>query len=210
MTLIPGLSADPEMAPLRRLDCAGDRVALTFDDGPDDAFTPRILDLLAEGGISATFFVIASEAVRHPRIIQRILAEGHTIGSHGWIHRHPWLQTSRAARQQVEVASLALAELVGRRIRWFRPPHGALRPSMRRAAAKEGQRIVLWSRSALDWGPWATAASVARRLQTISGGDIVLMHDGRNRHNRPELGLEALPGFFSYLASHHLKAMPLR
>ncbi len=210
MTLIPGLSAAPDLAPLRRLDCASDRVALTFDDGPDQTFTPRILDLLAEGGIAATFFVIASEAVKHPDIIRRILAEGHTIGSHGWVHRHPWLQSSRAARLQVEAASHALADLIGRPICWFRPPHGAMRPSMRQAAAEEGQRIVLWSRSAVDWGPWATSSSVSRRLMASTAGDIVLMHDGRNRHNHPELGLQALPDFFSYLTRQHLKIMPLR
>ncbi|MFU8831967.1 MAG: polysaccharide deacetylase family protein [Wenzhouxiangella sp.] len=210
MTLIRGLSADPALAPLRRLDQAADRVVLTFDDGPDPDYTPKILDALRQAGVTATFFVIASEALNHPRIIHRTLAEGHSIGSHGWIHRHPWLQTANTARKQVEAASYALAELIGRQVRWFRPPHGALRPSMRQAAAKHDQRIVLWSKSALDWGPWATAASVTRRLQVVAGGDIVLMHDGRNRHNRPELVLQALPEFVSYLADHRLRAMPLR
>ncbi|MDT8408148.1 MAG: polysaccharide deacetylase family protein [Wenzhouxiangellaceae bacterium] len=181
-------------------------IALTFDDGPDPRFTPRLLDLLAGSRVPATFFVIASLAVEYPEIIRRMLDEGHAVESHGWTHRHAWLQSSKSASMQVRRAGDELALLSGRAPRWFRPPYGRLRPAMRAAAAAAGQRVALWSRSAVDWGPAAKASQISARLGRVEAGDIILMHDGRNRHNRPAVTLEALPGFLSLLADRGLQA----
>ena len=195
-------------SPLRRLE-SNDAVALTFDDGPDPDYTPAVLDLLAAAQVPATFFLIAREALRHPGLVRRIVAEGHTLGNHGWSHRHPWLQSAAGARRELRDGAVALTQLAGVAVRWYRPPHGRLRPCLRLASAAQGQQVALWSKSAIDWGIWADAARVARRLARVQAGDIVLMHDGRNRHNRPAVTLQALPALLADLRQRGLRAVRL-
>jgi peptidoglycan-N-acetylglucosamine deacetylase len=167
-------------------------LALTFDDGPDPEHTPPLLDLLAGAEVRATFFVLGDRAVRHPALVRRIIDEGHAVGSHGWSHAHPWWQSRQSAIEDVTKAAEALADLCGERVRWFRPPFGRLRRCMRIAADLEGQRLVLWSRSVIDWGPFGTPSGIQRRLRAASPGDILLLHDARNKHNRPDATLHAL------------------
>lgn len=169
-----------------------DAIALTFDDGPDPEFTPRLLNMLRAAGVSATFFVLGRAALEYPALIARMRAEGHTVGSHGWSHRHPWRGPTVAARREVVLAERALTALCGQTPTLFRPPFGRRSPIMEKRMG-EGERIILWSRSGIDWGPWGTVRGIARRLQRVRGGDIVLLHDGRHRHNRPEAMLAALP-----------------
>lgn len=204
-----GTGALPGPNAVRRLVAGRGRVSLTFDDGPDPGFTPQLLDILAEACVPATFFVIADQALKHPGIVCRMIREGHSVGSHGWTHRHPWLLSSTSARDQVVLANRALASLLGRTPRWYRPPHGAIRSSARQAAFQAGQHVVLWSRSAIDWGPLATTRGVTQRLCAVQDGDIVLMHDGRNRFNRPEVILEVLPMWLQRLSEKKLRPVLL-
>lgn len=204
-----GSGREPVRDPLCRLPAGDGMISLTFDDGPDPRFTPQLLDLLAAAGVPATFFVIAGKALQYPDIIHRMMHEGHSVASHGWSHRHPWFQSTSSARQQIVIANHVLTSLLGDAPRWFRPPYGRMRSSMTQAAIEAGQRVVLWSRSAIDWGPWASPRRVMRRLSAVADGDIVLMHDGRNRHNRPEVTLEALPELLALLADRNLRPVPL-
>lgn len=204
-----GNDGEPVFDPLRRLPEGDGMISLTFDDGPDPRFTPQLLDLLAIAGVPATFFVIADKALQYPDIVRRMMHDGHSVASHGWSHRHPWFQSPSSARRQVVIANHALTSLLGSAPRWFRPPYGRVRSSMTQAAVEAGQRVVLWSKSAVDWGPWATPRRVMRRLRAVEGGDIVLMHDGRNRHNRPEVTLEALPELLALLTDRQLRPVPL-
>ncbi|RFA28506.1 hypothetical protein CAI21_11565 [Alkalilimnicola ehrlichii] len=177
----------------RRLAPGVNGVALSFDDGPDPRYTPAILDLLAAHSVRATFFLLADQARRYPLLTRRIASEGHELGSHGCSHRHPWRLSVPLARQEVREAGRILADISGERIYWFRPPFGRLRRCMVLEAAAQGQRTVLWSRSAIDWGPWGTEAGVRRRLARVENGDVVLLHDAPNRHNRPEVTVGILP-----------------
>jgi peptidoglycan-N-acetylglucosamine deacetylase len=191
MLAVTDLRRTPEPPPpLRRL--SGNMLALTFDDGPDSDHTPRLLDLLASAEVRATFFVLGRHAVRQPALVRRMIGEGHTLGSHGWSHAHPWWQSQRSAIRDVTRAAEALADLCGERVRWFRPPFGRLRHCMRTAAEAEGQHLVLWSRSVIDWGPFGTPSAIERRLRAALPGDILLLHDARNKRNRPDATLHAL------------------
>ncbi len=183
----------------------GGRVFLTFDDGPDPRFTPLILEILAQASAYATFFVVGEDAVRFPSLVRRIANEGHEVGNHTWSHCHPWTISSRVARQEVSFASAALADLLGRSPRYFRPPHGRLRRCMMDQARELGQTVVMWSLSAVDWGPWGRATWIARRLRAVQEGDIVLLHDGRRRYNRPWETVRVLSGFLSDLHYRNLK-----
>lgn len=184
-------------------------VYLTFDDGPDPQWTPPILDALAAAGMRATFFVIGSQARSHPDLIRRTSAAGHEIANHTLDHRHPWMMSATTARQQVRDCATTLGGILGYPPRFYRAPHGRNRPCMNEEAELCGETSVNWDLSAIDWGPFGTAQRIAARLQHVSPGDIVLMHDGRNRHNRPDELLRVLPGFLEDLQRRRMRSMPL-
>lgn len=186
---------------LARLPAAGP-VYLTFDDGPDERWTPHILDLLAHANVLATFFVVGRLALEKPELVRRIAAQGHEVGNHSWSHRHPWTLSSTAARLEVRDGAAAIADLIGRAPVFFRPPHGRLRRCMLQEAERSGQTLVLWDRSAVDWGPLGSATRISRRLNAVQGGDIVLMHDGGRGINRPEELVKVLPQFLAHLKRH--------
>ncbi len=179
-------------------------VYLTFDDGPDPRWTPRILDILAQANVRATFFLVGRLAVRHPALVRRLAAEGHEAGNHTWSHRHPWTLLASSARKEVRDGAAAIADLIGRAPKFFRPPHGRLRRCMIESAERSGQTLVLWNRSAVDWGPLGSARGIARRLRATQAGDIVLMHDGGRGINRPEELVKVLPEFLSNLSRRDL------
>ncbi|MCG2741464.1 MAG: polysaccharide deacetylase family protein [Syntrophaceae bacterium] len=180
-------------------------VFLTFDDGPDPLFTPLILDALSQARVHATFFLVGMDAVRFPSLVRQIAAEGHEVANHSWSHCHPWTISCAAARQEVLSASAAIGDLLGRAPSYFRPPHGRLRRCMIEQAQELGQTVVMWSLSAMDWGPWGGAMRIARRLRAVQEGDIVLLHDGRRRYNRPWETVRVLSGFLSDLHNQGLR-----
>lgn len=184
-------------------------VYLTFDDGPDPRWTPQILDMLAQARMHATFFAIGESAQREPALMRAVAAAGHAIGNHTFSHRHPWLMRSRAARAQVRDGAKALSDVLGDEPAFFRPPHGRSRPCMTDEARLHGERMVMWDRSAIDWGWLGTAPRIAARLDRVRAGDIVLMHDGQNVHNRPDQLLQVLPEFLRELSRRELRSARL-
>jgi peptidoglycan-N-acetylglucosamine deacetylase len=202
----------PVLPPLiGRVDGSRD-VFLTFDDGPDPVWTPRMLDILRARHVQATFFTIGRAARQHVALMQRIVSDGHRIGNHTWSHRHPWTLATGAARREVRDGAAAIADATGVAPQAFRPPHGRLRRCMIDEAARGGQRTVLWSLSAIDWGPFGSAERIAARLNRAQPGEVVLMHDGRPAVNRPPALLAALPGLLDALAHRRLQAalLPVR
>jgi peptidoglycan/xylan/chitin deacetylase (PgdA/CDA1 family) len=203
----------PELADLpgivRRIDGADGRCYLTFDDGPDPQWTPRVLETLARAQVTATFFVIGRLAQRSAGLLRQIRAAGHVVGNHAFSHRHPWTLTRARARSEVRAGTDAIAQALGERPQWFRPPHGRLGAFLAEAAREEGQRVALWSVSAVDWGPLATPERIRARLSELRAGDIVLMHDGPLRHNRPGHTLEVLPVLLAALAREGPVPAPL-
>lgn len=183
-----------------------DRIYLTFDDGPDPEWTPRVLDALAAAQVKATFFAIGEQAQRAPEVMRRIQAGGHAIGNHTFSHRHPWFMSQRTARAQVRDGANALSDVLGAAPKFYRPPHGRERACMSDEAHRCGEQVVLWDISAVDWGPLGTAERIGKRLSMITGGDVVLLHDGRNQHNRPDQMLQVLPALLNRLSSRGLQA----
>lgn len=189
---------------------SGQAIYLTFDDGPDPRWTPQILELLAQAQMQATFFAIGECAQREPALTRRVAAAGHAVGNHTFSHRHPWLMSSRAARAQVRDGAKALSDATGKAPVLYRPPHGRARPCMTNEARLHGERVVMWDRSAIDWGWLGTSPRIAARLSRVRAGHIVLMHDGQNVHNRPDQLLAVLPDFLRELASRGLRSQALR
>ncbi|MEX0731230.1 MAG: polysaccharide deacetylase family protein [Aquisalimonadaceae bacterium] len=184
-------------------------VYLTFDDGPDPRWTPRILDILAASGAKATFFAVGQQARRHGVLLRRIAIEGHGVGNHTWSHRHPRFLGSDASRREVRDGRSAIEDTLGERPMLFRPPHGYLNPSMAEEARRSGHTIVLWTLSAVDWGPLGRSRGIARRLARMQAGDIVLMHDHGWGINRPRQLVSVLPHQLRILTMQGLRSVRL-
>jgi peptidoglycan/xylan/chitin deacetylase (PgdA/CDA1 family) len=114
--------------------------------------------------------------------------------------------TERTARAEVRDGATALEDMLGYAPRLYRPPHGRHRECMTDEARRHGEHIVMWNVSAVDWGMLGTAGRIGRRLRQVGANDVVLMHDGRNRHNRPDQLLEALPVFLLALLRRGLRS----
>lgn len=185
---------------------ASQTLYLTFDDGPDPDWTPRILDALAAAQMTATFFAVGRYAQQHSALLRRTAAEGHGIGNHTWSHRHPLYLTERAARCEVADGAKALSDILGAPATLYRPPHGRVRRCMVEEAEAQGQQLVLWTLSAVDWGLLGTARGIARRLRHAGSNDIVLMHDGKRGINRTVQLWRALPSFLETLIRRDLRS----
>jgi peptidoglycan-N-acetylglucosamine deacetylase len=195
---------------LKRGPADGEHLYLTFDDGPDPAWTPQVLDILAAARARATFFVIGKHAQAHPGLLRRIADHGHEIGNHTETHRNPWVLPESAARREVRDGGAAIADITGSLPQFYRPPHGRLRRCMIEQAQADGQAIVLWSLSALDWGPLGSPPRILRRLQRAVPGDIILMHDGERGPNKPAHLTSVLPAFLCAMSHWRLRAGSLR
>lgn len=149
-------------------------MALTFDDGPDPASTPILLDLLKAHGAKATFFVVGEQVQKHPSIVERAFREGHAICNHGWSHRS--LPTLAPSEQDREIRRCA--EIIARwETPYFRPPYGHQSIRSRRVAAATGQRVVIWSAAVADWRTQSRPDLARRIREAMVPGAILLLHD---------------------------------
>jgi peptidoglycan/xylan/chitin deacetylase (PgdA/CDA1 family) len=168
----------------------GNRVALTFDDGPDPAVTPLVLDELARRGARASFFVIGQKLEQAPELARRMLAEGHELGNHSWRHSR-WQNFWGTAAQAEEVrrGEQSIAAFTGNRTRpLFRPPIGLKSPPLARAAQQLGLTICAWSLHARDTRGASPEQVASRVLGQVRAGDIILMHDGHDLPGRSRPG----------------------
>ncbi len=156
-------------------------VFLTFDDGPDPAATPPLLDLLASEGITAGFFLTGEKLAASPEVTERIHAQGHRIGYHGLSHS-PWSRLKgEALRREMDPARLSppLPGWTTRSPRLLRPPHGRIGPAALREARRLGARLVFWRLMIGDWIEGKTAAVLESDLLAHTRpGDIIVLHDG--------------------------------
>ncbi|MBC8102801.1 MAG: polysaccharide deacetylase family protein [Cytophagales bacterium] len=182
----------------------GDVVAVTFDDGPHPETTPRLLDLLAEAQVTATFFLVGERVSRYPKIVRRIADEGHTIGLHGLHHRTMVLQSASEIRADLGEARRRVEQATGKALPTpllLRPPYGFKTPILGRVAARLGCRIVAWSVDPRDYDEVTAATLVKRVAEKVAPGSIVLLHE------RPGAGtsVEALPRLLALFQERGLR-----
>jgi peptidoglycan/xylan/chitin deacetylase (PgdA/CDA1 family) len=159
-------------------------LALTFDDGPNPAVTPGLLDLLDQYGASATFFLIGKYVRAVPALAREVAQRGHTVGNHTDTHPKLTLLSSDRIRQELDRCDEALEGAIGVRPRWMRPPYGFRGPHLSGLTRRRGnEKLVMWSISSRDWA-FKDAAPLIEQLRRARGGDIVLMHDGDNHNLR--------------------------
>jgi peptidoglycan/xylan/chitin deacetylase (PgdA/CDA1 family) len=153
-------------------------LALTYDDGPNEAWTPALLDLLAKHEISASFFLIGRYVRQRPELARRVVQAGHTVGNHTYSHPLLIFQPEAAIRSQVQGAQAAIADAVGFEPVLFRPPFGGRRPGVLRTVRELGLQTVMWNVTSYDWNARSAEEIEQKVAGRVTGGDVVLLHDG--------------------------------
>ena len=177
----------------------GRRVALTFDDGPDPRWTPRLLDALGAAGVRGTFFLVGERAERAPGVVRRIVDEGHEVGNHSWSHRSLWVCGPRTTEREIRRAHDQLTALAGAPPRHFRPPWGMVNAAMFPILRRVGERCVFWSIQPEGQRPAAAAQQVTHVLRRAHPGAIVDLHDAEGTPAAPARLLQALPAMLDGL-----------
>jgi peptidoglycan/xylan/chitin deacetylase (PgdA/CDA1 family) len=178
----------PNRSRVQGVDC----VALTFDDGPDPVDTPKLLDLLREKGVKATFFVVGKRADQYPEIVRRAWAEGHLVANHTWSHYSlfcfltPW-----RLRTEIERGTESVRRSCGFRPRFFRSPVGQRHPLLGPYLKDAGLEYVSWTIRTLDRRASDSNVLAQRILDKAASGDIILLHD--HRPGGAQVMLDALP-----------------
>jgi peptidoglycan/xylan/chitin deacetylase (PgdA/CDA1 family) len=179
-------------------------IALTFDDGPDPEDTPKLLDLLREKDVKATFFVVGKRADQHPEIVRRAWAEGHLVANHTWSHRSLFCFLPPARLQsEIERGTESVRRSCGFRPRLFRSPVGMRHPLLRPYLKDAGLEYVSWTIRTRDTLTWNSAVLARRILNRAAGGDIILLHDHLPRG--AHVMLEALPRVIDELRERGLQ-----
>jgi peptidoglycan/xylan/chitin deacetylase (PgdA/CDA1 family) len=158
------------------------KLALTYDDGPSDAHTPRLLEVLARHKVHATFFLIGRYVQRRPEIARQIVEAGHIVGNHTFSHPLLTLKGASGIREELSTCRSALQDAIGGDYRLisnlFRPPFGGRRPAVLRIAHELGLEPVMWNVTGYDWNAPPSAAIEQKVIKQIRGGDVILLHDG--------------------------------
>jgi peptidoglycan/xylan/chitin deacetylase (PgdA/CDA1 family)/GT2 family glycosyltransferase len=173
------------------------RIALTFDDGPNEPYTSDVLSILEQYRIKATFFLVGQNALRHPETCRRIAAAGNAIGNHSYDHRKSLcLQRGKTVARNVEAAHQAIYECTGLEPTLFRPPHGYRTPWLMRTVRNLGYTVVTWDNMTSDWKAEKSGDEIIRAiLRRAKPGGVIVLHDGRDTR-------------LNYDRSHMLQALP--
>lgn len=158
------------------------QLALTFDDGPNDPWTPRLLEVLDRHQVRATFFLIGRYVAQRPEIARQVAAAGHVIGNHTWDHPNLIFVRPREVEGQIRRCAQALEQAIGPHSDLFRPPFGGRTPLALRAVRRCGLVPVLWSVSGWDWEAKSAAEVENKVLGSVEGGEVILLHDGGHRY----------------------------
>jgi peptidoglycan/xylan/chitin deacetylase (PgdA/CDA1 family) len=167
-------------------------VALTFDDGPDPAYTPLILDVLAKYDAKATFFEVGQNVAKHPALTKRIHAAGHSVQNHTWTHADLRPLSAAGFRQQVTSTDQAIRAQTGGTPTCLRPPYGGVNSTVTKRAKALGKELVVWDIDSRDWTKPGTAAIVKRVVGGVHNGSVILMHDGGGNRSQTVAALPTI------------------
>jgi peptidoglycan-N-acetylglucosamine deacetylase len=156
-------------------------LALTYDDGPNDPYTLRLLDVLARHQVRATFFLIGRYVRQRPDIVRELLRAGHAIGNHTFTHPNLIWVSQADLRRQLEDCQKAIEDAGGQQPTLFRPPFGGRRPVTLRVARALGFQPVMWNVTGWDWSAKSSEYIESKVTRQMRGGDVVLLHDGGHR-----------------------------
>lgn len=198
-----GNGADTEIVPTASLIHSSankdlKRVAITFDDGPDDYFTPKVLDILKEYDVKATFFVLGSMAHKNPDVLKRIDDEGHVVASHGWGHKNFTKLSKNKAIVELERTNNLIKKVTGKSNTLFRLPYGAFNEKVLETIAEQGFHNIHWSIDPKDWSGVSSNKILRNIKQNIHPGAIILLHSSGSNKSIPN-SIKALPRIIEFL-----------
>lgn len=180
-------------------------IALTFDDAPDDNFTPQVLDALKKEGVRATFFVVGNRAQAHPEIVRRMIEEGHVVGNHSWNHANLPKLGDADFRDQILRTDQVIESLTGYRPTFVRPPYGNISENQIQWLASQHKVIVNWDIDSLDWKGLDAERVKTNVLAHAHPGAIVLQHSAGGTGEDLTGTVQALPGIIKKLRNDGVK-----
>jgi peptidoglycan-N-acetylglucosamine deacetylase len=157
------------------------QLAFTYDDGPNDPHTLRLLEVLAKHNVRATFFLIGRYVRQRPELAREVVKAGHVVGNHTFTHPLLTLKSVAEVRQELCACRSALQDAVGEHSNLFRPPFGGRRPAVLRVARELGFESVMWNVTGYDWNAPPSAVIERKVSRQICGGDVILLHDGGHK-----------------------------
>ena len=176
-------------------------VALTFDDGPHAAYTPRVLELLTKYKQKASFFCIGKQAEQHPEILKQIVAEGHLIGNHSYSHQDTYgFLSSQNVIKDLQKAQAVLFDISGARPRFFRPPFGVTNPNIAKAVKKLNLITFGWQIRSFDTVAKNPDEVYRKIVKKLKNGDVILLHD------TSELSVKVLQNLLKYMQQRGIKS----
>jgi peptidoglycan/xylan/chitin deacetylase (PgdA/CDA1 family) len=158
------------------------QLALTYDDGPNDPHTLKLLEVLARHNVHATFFVIGRYVRQRPDLVREIANAGHVVGNHTYTHPLLIFQSEAEIRKQLSDCRAAIHDAIGEHSNLFRPPFGGRRPAVLRIARELGLESVMWNVTGYDWNAPPAAQIEKKVARQVRGGDAILLHDGGHKH----------------------------
>jgi peptidoglycan-N-acetylglucosamine deacetylase len=161
-----------------RLSRGSKKVALTYDDGPNDPYTLQLLEVLARHNVKATFFMIGEFVCQRPEIARAVLEAGHAIGNHTFSHPLLIFKSASSIRRQLADCQGAMQDALGVSATIFRPPFGGRRPEVFRIARKLGLQPIMWNVTGYDWNAKSVDEIERKVTRQMRGGDVILLHDG--------------------------------
>ncbi|HKW94952.1 MAG TPA: polysaccharide deacetylase family protein [Methylomirabilota bacterium] len=185
-------------------------VALTFDDGPDPDWTPRVLEILERADVRGTFFLIGRRAQREPALARRIAEAGHDLGNHTWSHRSFWRCGPSETEWEIRDGHVAIAAAAGAEPRFFRPPWGKTNLAMFGALRRLGTPCVFWSVQPESRRPVAPAEQARRGTARARPGAIYDLHDADGVPGAGARLVEYLPALIAGLEDRGYALVPLR
>ena len=176
------------------------QVALTFDDGPDDYFTPKVLDVLKEYDVRATFFVVGSLANKYRDVLERIDDEGHVVASHGWSHKNFTKISKKRVIEELTRTNDLIEEVTGKTNTLFRLPYGDYNKKVLKTVAEQGFHNIYWSIDPQDWSGISSKGILADVKRNLKPGSIILLHSFGSYESIPNT-IKALPKIIEYIQS---------
>ena len=179
-------------------------ISITFDDGPNPEFTPKVLALLKNYNAKATFFLIGKNAEKHPEIVRQIIEEGHNIGNHSYSHSKNFgFFSSEKVAAELRQTNSILKKITGKDLKLFRPPFGVTNQNIKKGLKNTGHYSIGWSKRSFDTTNISEEKIIKRITSNLKKGDIILLHDSSAK------SVAVLEQLLLTLPPHKLQSVPV-